>query len=63
MVDTRGKAGEDAGAQKFPETKQEQPSKRSHEGAEQRGDAQARTGGGKDKRRRTDAGEARKFAR
>ena len=63
MVDSRGKPREGAGEQAFPETKSEQPSKRSHQGVEQRGDAHARTGGGKDKRRRTDAGEARKFAR
>lgn len=63
MVDSRGKDSKHAGAPAFPETKGEQPSKRSHQGVEQRGDAHARTGGEKDKRRRTDAGEARKFAR
>ena len=63
MVDSRGKDSKDAGAPKFPETKSEQPTKRSHEGVEQRGSPHGRTGGEKDHRRRTDAGEARKFAR
>ena len=62
MVDSRGKPSKEAGDRDFPETKTEQPSKRSQQGVEHR-QARARLGGEKDHRRRVDAGEARKFAR
>lgn len=52
-----------AGKQRFPETKSEQPSKRSHQGVDQRGSEQDRIAGAKNHRRRTDAGEARQNAR
>jgi hypothetical protein len=60
---TRDQIGPDAGAQKYPETKAEQPSKRSHQGTDHRGHEQDDNAGAKDHRRRVDAGEARKNAR
>ena len=48
---------------KFPEEKQDQPSKGSAQGRDHRGHEQDRTAGEKDHRRRVDAGEARKHAK
>lgn len=59
----RDEIGPDAGAQKLPETKAEQPSKRSQQGTDHRGHEQDDNAGAKDHRRRVDAGEARKNAR